>query len=185
MRRRAAVARRQASALLLALCCVGAGLLPSLAMAGDDLELKVKAAFLFNFVKFVSWPPERRPADGQPYQLCMIDAAAFASVLTEAVRDKQISGHPLQVRSLHPGDALDGCHVAYVASDDPITAEARLRAGAGLGVLTVHEARSAINSGVVRFFQEDRRVRFEVNTAAADQQHLQLSSRLLGVATRL
>lgn len=173
-----------AAALLLALCGALAALLPPAAAAQSSLELKVKAAFLFNFVKFVGWPPERSPAGEQPYVLCTIDAADFAAVLGDAVRNKLVDGHALQVRPLRAGDPLGDCHVAYAAGRDPAATEALLRAGAGLGVLTVHEAHSAVSSGVLRFFLEDRRVRFEVNTAAADQQRLQLSSRLLGVATR-
>lgn len=180
--RRRAVALHGAPALLLALALA---LAAPPAAADSELELKVKAAFLFNFVKFVTWPPERSPAEGQPYQLCMVNAEALAGVLDRAVRDKQIEGHALQVRTLRASETQAGCHIVYAAGSDPSTAEALLQASAGQGVLTVHEARSPVSSGVVRFFLEDRHVRFEVNTSAAEQQHLQLSSRLLSVATRL
>jgi len=182
--RRRAAALRRIPTLLLALGLAAALATPPAAAEGE-LELKVKAAFLFNFVKFVSWPPQRSPAEGQPYQLCMVNAEALAGVLGEAVRDKQVEGHALQVRVLRAGETQAGCHIVYAAGSDPATAEALLHDSAGQGVLTVHEARSAVSSGVVRFFLEDRRMRFEVNTSAAEQQHLQLSSRLLSVATRL
>lgn len=179
----AASLRRSAAALLL--CCLSSLLLPPPVAAEASLELKVKAAFLFNFVRFVGWPPERAPALGQPYVLCTLDSAEFAAVLAETVNGKQVDGHGLQVLALRSGDALGACHVAYVAGNDPAVVDTQLRGAGGLGVLTVHEASAAVPSGVLRFFIDDRRVRFEVNGAAAERQRLQLSSRLLGVATRL
>lgn len=176
----------RAHALLLGLLAAALLLLPPPAAAAEtSLELKVKAAFLYNFVRFVSWPPEHSPGAGKPYVLCAVDAAEFAETLAETVGDKLVEGHGLRVLALRGGDDLERCHVAYVGGSDPATVQAQLRSADGQGVLTVHEAVTAVDGGVVRFFLQDRRVRFEVNTAAARQQRLQLSSRLLGVATRL
>jgi len=176
-------AGRGAAALLLGLLLALA--LPAGAQEPGELELKVKAAFLFNFVKFITWPPPRMPARDEAYALCTIDAPEFAAMLAEVVRGKAVEGHALDVRSLRRGEGVSACHVVYFAAADPELVEATLRPASGPGILTVHEARAAVPSGAVRFYVAERRVRFEVNTAAAEQQQLQLSSRLLGVATRL
>lgn len=170
---------------ILLLCALAMGLTSATVAAQNDLELKVKAAFLFNFLKFVTWPPGRAPTAADPPVLCVVGAADFAAVLAETVRDKAVEGNEVRVLKLDPGESFASCHVAYFAATSTDTAEAQLRGAAGRGVLTVHEADQAVPSGVVRFFLEDRRVRFELNTTAAEREQLQLSSRLLGVARRV
>lgn len=151
-----------------------------------DLEQKVKAAFLFNFLKFVTWPQNRTPADREPYLLCVIGDERFTQALGQAVHNKTVSGHAVELRDLAPGASLRACHLAYLANDSAASAaDAVLGTASGAGVLTVHEADAAVPSGVIRFFLDQQRVRFEINTAAAERENLQLSSRLMGVAERV
>ncbi|HKY92376.1 MAG TPA: YfiR family protein [Nevskiaceae bacterium] len=176
-----AVIRRCAALLLSATTAVGA----QDAGGGDaELERRVKAAFVFNFVKFVTWPPARAPAPGQPYVLCVVDADAFARTMSGTVRDKRVEGRPLVVKEIQAGATMAECHVAYLGPRDAAATQAVLDA-AGQGVLTVHEADAPVPDGVVRFFLQDRRVRFEVNVPAAARRQLELSSRLLSVAERV
>lgn len=169
---------------LLAVAALGA--LPASATAQVELEQKVKAAFLFNFMKFVTWPPDREPAEQQPYVLCVVDDQRFTRTLHLAIRGKVVSGRPVEVRELAGGAPLRVCHLVWLgAGPGPQATESVLRGAAGGGVLTVHEAEAAVPSGVIRLFLDQQRIRFEVNTAAAEREHLQLSSRLLGVAVRV
>jgi hypothetical protein len=171
------------SVLLVALILWGWG---GAALAQSELEQKVKAAFLFNFLKFVTWPESRAPADQEPYVLCVIGDERFAQTLEQVVQSKTVSGHGLKVRSLAEGGSAQTCHLAYLASDRATpAAEAALSGLSGGGILTVHEAPAAVPSGVMRFFLEQQRIRFEINTAAAERENLQLSSRLMGVAERV
>lgn len=170
--------------LLLAVFVLGGW--PAPARAQTDLEHKVKAAFLFNFLKFVTWPPERTPAEREPYVLCVIGDARFTHTVEQAVQDKTVSGHAVEVRDLAPGAPLRACHLAYLAPGPaPSAAESALGSASANGVLTVHEAQAAVPSGVMRFFLDQKRVRFEINTAAAERENLRLSSRLMGVAERV
>lgn len=179
-RDRARVSRTAAAILLLGMLHAS-----SAAGADTDLERKVKAAFIFNFVKFVTWPPARMPAVDQPYVLCSVDAPEFGAAMTDTVRDKRIEGHPVVVKDLNAGESMAACHVVFAGGGGRDGTATALRGAEGLGILTVHEADAALPSGIVRFFIQDRRVRFEVNTAAAAREHLQLSSRLLAVAERV
>jgi len=154
--------------------------------AQTDLEYQVKAAFLFNFLKFVTWPADHEPAEGGPYVLCVIADERFTQTLAGAIKDKSIAGHPVQVRPVAAGAPFRDCHIAYLApGPSPTMAESMLESASLDAVLTVHEADAAIASGVVRFFLEQQRVRFEINTAAAERRNLHLSSRLLAVAQRV
>ena len=154
--------------------------------AQDDLEQKVKAAFLFNFLKFVTWPPARAPEDGRPYVMCVLDDEPFTQTLAQVVRDKTVSGHPVQVQDRAPGASLRDCHLAYLAPGPSMQATESVLAGAaGAGIVTVHQADAAVPSGVIRFFLDQQRVRFEINTVAAQRENLHVSSRLMELAERV
>ena len=168
-------------ALLLATTVAAAG--NARAAEPDALELKVKAAFLFNFAKFTTWPPAKAAAADAPLYLCVQGAGPMAAVLQETVRGRGVGGHPIEVlQAAHAGD-LRRCHIVYVGAGEDAQIANELTALANNGVLSVHEGTAAQPGGVIRFFLSDGgRVRFEVNTSAATREQLALSSKLLEVA---
>ena len=48
------------------------------------LEYQVKAAFLYNFAKFVDWPPEVFRDPDAAFVICVVDEEAFAQALEQA-----------------------------------------------------------------------------------------------------
>lgn len=165
-------------ALLLALAC-GA---PQ-AAASDDLELKVKAAFLFNFAKFATWPPSKVKDADSTLHLCVEGTDELARVLQDTVRGRSVGTHAVDVLVSPRGEELRRCHIVYVGGTDDGRIAAELAALANDAILTVHEASEAQAQGVIRFFlSDDGRVRFEVNVAAASRAQVALSSKLLEVS---
>jgi len=172
--------RRTALAATLLLAAAGSA---RAALAQEELELKVKAAFLFNFAKFTTWPASKVKSADAPLYLCVQGSGAMAAVLQETVRGRSIGSHAIDVLQSQRAEELRRCHIVYVtaASDSQIATE--LGALANHAVLTVHEAAEAKPGGVIRFFLSDGgRVRFEVNVTAASREELALSSKLLEVS---
>lgn len=153
------------------------------AAAQDQLELKVKAAFLFNFAKFTTWPPSKVRSADTTLNLCVLGVGPMAAVLQETVRGRTVGGHAIDVMQSPRPEELRRCHVAYLGQTDDGRIAQDLQALASHGVLTVHEASEAQPGGVIRFFlSEGGRVRFEVNVTAASREQLALSSKLLEVS---
>jgi len=169
-------------ALTLMLATPAAGMLSVASAADTNLEYKVKAAFLFNFARFVTWPTYKFDTADSPIDICVLGLDPFDGVLDETVSGKTISSRPLRIRRAQRPDDLRKCHIVYVGESDPARLQTLLGALSGHAVLTVHESPDTQNNGVVRFLIEDDRVRFEINTAAAARENLQLSAKLLGVA---
>jgi len=172
MKRRPAPPSRWASLLVLAL--VGAA---RVAPAQDiSPEYRVKAAYLYNFVRFVEWPSADSSA---PLTICVAGRNPFGPVL-----DGLVSGEMVNARRLATKVILEparDCSVVFVP--EGATTGAYLRAAQGQPVLTVGESSTFIaQGGMVRFYIDGRNVRFEINPAAADQAGLRISSRLLQLA---
>lgn len=164
---------------------VALGLLAASAPAQEaDIEHRVKSAFLFNFVKFVTWPNDRFAAADSPVVLCVRPDDAIAPALARTLEGKTLDARPLALRLPAAGADWAGCHLAYLGTN-PDAASMPLTDLAAGSVITVHEAPQPRTGGVVRLYVEQRRLRFEVNVVAARDARLQVSSRLLDLATRV
>jgi hypothetical protein len=171
-----------AGLLLAAAVCVPASAAPSASSVTPDSERDVKAAFLYNFAKFVEWPPGAFADAASPMVLCVLDDEALGASLRTTVKGETLNNHRLMVRLLRDPQATQGCHVLFVGPEKGRLPEilAPLR---GSGVLTVGGAADFLDrGGMIRLFLEQNRVRFDINLDAAEHSHLKLSSKLLRLA---
>jgi len=149
-------------------------------------EQDVKAAFLFNFTKFVEWPSAAFSDDGAALQLCVFGDHPVGKSL-EAVAGEEVGGHRLVVRRAEDPGKLAGCHVLFI---DPSESGDRtsqvLSSLRGEPVLTVGDNRGFLDrGGIINFVLEGTKVRFEINQDAAERAGLKISSKLLRLAVRL
>ncbi len=170
--------------LLTVVCALGcmAGAAPR-AQTPAASEYDVKAAYLYNFGKFVQWPPgERRSAES--FDICVVGRDPFGAALDRAVTGATIAKRPVQARRLATAAATEGCHVLFVGAPDERRAADLLAEVGRADVLTVGDTpRFLEQGGMIRFYVDGARVRFEVNLASARAVGLNLSSDLLRVAT--
>lgn len=146
-------------------------------------EYDVKAAFLYNFAKFVEWPPEAFDAPGSPMTLCIVGKDPFGDVLDTLVRGETLQGRPLVVHRTRDLLEVRDCHVVFLSRSETARQDDVLATVRGAGILTVGEGDSFLrDGGIIRFVLEANRVRFEVNRDAAERNGLKLSSKLLRLA---
>ena len=161
----------RAAALILTLAI---GVRPAAAQ-DVSLEYHVKAAYLYNFVKFVQWPPEAREG---PLNICIAGRNPFGTVLAETIHEENVDGRMLTSRVILEPEP--DCHVLFVPEG---AAAAYLRAARGTPTLTVGETDDFLTEGgVIAFVKQGSNVRFAISTEAADQARLRVSSRLLQLA---
>lgn len=137
-----------------------------------SLEYRVKAAYLYNFIRFVEWPEP----PGERFTICVAGQNPFGTVLTNLVSDERFRGVPIEVRVI-PGPQPP-CHVIFAPRTSKIPAY--LREAAGTPTLTVGETPGFLaQGGMIQFFLDGVHVRFEINRTAAERARLRISSRLL------
>jgi hypothetical protein len=155
---------------------------PLAAQAPDTLENDVKAAFLFNFTKFIDWPPAAFQGPSDPLRLCIVADAVFIRSVDRIIEGETVRGRPLR-RVVPETSELARCHVLYVGRGESDRAGRLLSSVAGAPVLTVGESpKFTAQGGAIEFVLVNDRVRFDVNRQAAERAGLTVSSKLLRVA---
>lgn len=139
-----------------------------------SLEYQVKAAYLFNFTKFVEWPAEALPK-GAPLTICVAVSNPFGQALEDTIKGELVDGRALTTRVVRDPA---GCHVLFVP--EGVAAAALLRDARTRPILTVGETDDfQRDGGVVNFVMQDGKVRFDISPEAASRAQLRISSRLL------
>ncbi len=166
--------------------CVAAAILlvsaPAAAQRSDSSEAAVKAAFLYNFTRFVEWPAAAFAQPSDTFVVCAFADAAFRKELEAILENEQVQGRQITIAPASLDDPR-GCHMAYFAQSEAERQGRVLDAVRRLPVLTVGEGRRFLEQGgLIAFLLENDRVRFAISRRAADAARLSISSKLLRVA---
>jgi uncharacterized protein DUF4154 len=146
-------------------------------------EYQVKAAYLYNFGRFVKWPAGIAAGKGDSFAVCVLGQDPFGATLDSTLAGEALDGKPVVIRRIaKPQDAAD-CRILFVSSTEEHHLKEILAAIDQAGVLTVSDIPGfSRRGGIIQFIAEGDRVRFEINLASAESARLVLSSELLKVA---
>jgi hypothetical protein len=159
------------------------GVFVAMAQAQVSGEYDVKAAFLYNFAKFVEWPAQVYKTPSDPIVICVLGENPFGRALEDAVMGKSVEGRKLVVRQVHDGKQSGDCQILFICASEKKHWRSILEEVKTSGILTVGETEEfTASGGVISFKLEDGKVRFLINTDAAEQAKLRISSKLLSLA---
>jgi uncharacterized protein DUF4154 len=145
-------------------------------------ESQVKAMFVYNFLKFVEWRVEAPLGAKEPFVVVIIGEGATADATRHFLESKAVGERPVVVRRGRWDQSLSGVRAAFVVERDAKKLHHIFDAAAEAGVLTIGEGEGfATKGGVIGLLVEDRKVRFDVDTTAAQLAGLRISSKLLAL----
>lgn len=180
--RRTLCLRHSAAFLLVALwfaACVPA----DSAQAAPPAEYQLKAAFLFNFAKFIDWPPTSFESPGASFSICILGADPFGRAMDDLLLGKSVGSRDVSVVRRNDVTEVRRCQVVFVSSSEKSRTREILDGLKGTNALVVGETDGfAVAGGAIQFAIEDDHVRFFINTDAADRAGLKVSSKLLSLA---
>lgn len=146
-------------------------------------EYALKAAFLYNFAKFVAWPAGSFRNSTDPLRVCVLGENRFGRGLEDALRGKDVGGRPLIASQVATAREGCGCQMLFISSSEKKRLGTILEELRGSSVLTVGETEGfAERGGIMNLKVADGRIRLEVNITAADQSGLRISAKLLSLA---
>lgn len=171
--------------------CIGLLLFPyksGTATGYEPEEYAMKAAFIFNFTKFIEWPEKRIPNATDPYQIVVFgDGDVVKQLRTidgktngeRIIRVHSCDPHSYEIDSIRPR-----CDIVFISRHvGAADSERILQQVKGKPVLSIGEARDFTRlGGIIKFFTRDDRLHFEINVKAARENDLHVSSKLLRLA---
>ena len=168
---------RSIVAILLALV-----LAPFAHASGAADEYALKAAFLYNFTRFVDWPPEAFPSGDGAFRICVFGTDPFGARL-DALARRRVGTRPIEIARPSALADLPRCQIAYLGVGTPEAIEASATANAAPATLTVaSDAAFARDGGMVALVTVSGRVKLHVNLASIRRSPLRFSAKLLEVS---
>lgn len=150
----------------------------------NPTEYQVKAAYLLDFGKFVTWPPAAQAAHQNAFTLCVLGGDPFGRILDSTVSGEKINNKPVKVRRIRSARDAAECNVVFVSENEERLSVRTISSLNKPGTLTVSDSPGFLDrGGMIQFVRSGDRVRFEVNLKAARDAGLTLSSELLKVAS--
>jgi YfiR/HmsC-like len=147
------------------------------------LEYQLKAAFLFNFTRFINWPSQAFNSPDDPFVIGIAGNDPFGSYLDAIVEGEQVAGHHIVVVRYHDVKDIPACQILFIDIKEPAKVKEILAMADRRNTLTVSDADNFTNwGGDVQFFKEENKIKIEINIAAAKAAQLEISSKLLRVA---
>src|SRR5262249_24585332 len=137
----------------------------------------------YNFTLYTEWPSSAFPKADSPIIIAVVGEDPIGPELEAAVNGKTVRGRPIEVRRYARLSDVEPCHILYLPSSEAKHLPQILKKLPHASLLTVGENEDFTQSGgVIRFFVDENKIRFEVNTDAAHRAKLKLSSKLLALA---
>jgi hypothetical protein len=146
----------------------------------------VKAAYLFNFGRFVEWSDKASVDKDERFEICVLGQDPFGPTLDTTLAGTSLKGKSVAAKRISKVQDVDSCRILFISSSEDNRLKEILGTIEKANVLTVSDIpHFSQRGGMIQFVLEGSKVRFEINLASAEQAGLSLSSELLKVATNV
>lgn len=144
-------------------------------------DYQVKAAFLYNFTRFISWPPTAFRSANSPFIIGIIGNDPFGHYINEIVRGEKVGNHPIVIQRYYNLKDIVNCHLLFVNREQNV--RDILSTVGQRNILTVSESDNFTHQGgMISFYKENNKVRFMVNLESSRAANIEISSKLLSIA---
>jgi hypothetical protein len=171
---------------LLVLCGVFSVFLP---LNSQDLELRpseyeIKAAFLYNFAKFIEWPDNSRQCQQDTAIIGILGEDPFGTILERVIGEKTIRMKEISIQRYSNVQNVRECHILFIGQSEKWRLSTILKQLSNRHILTVSEIDGFTEQGgMIGLFIENNRIRFQINQDAIEAAELKISSKLLKLAS--
>lgn len=151
-----------------------------------DKEYQLKAAYLFNFARFTSWPEETYGAEGGAFNICVVGTNPFSSILAK-IETKKIVDHPVKVHYFPAvdEDLLHQCHLAFYNDDQTVRRMSALMNTLSNTVHVSDVSGFCLSGGDIELFWQKNKLRFKINNSAMKTKKIQPRASLLEMAAEV
>ena len=164
--------------LLLVLICFAF----SQSKADSLKEYQLKAAFIYNFIKFIEWPNQ---ATFDTFNICLLGKDPFGKAI-DILKGKEVKGWKINVLRINSLKEAENCQVVFISPLEATSLKKILNFLKNKPILTISEVAGFIEKGgIINFIIIKNKIRFEINERASREAGLKISSKLLRLARKV
>ena len=142
----------------------------------------VKAAFIYQSTKFITWPDASFESKKSPFVICVVGDDGIVASIRSIVSGKQIKGRAYEVRHVKSAEEVPKCHVLFRATPKDNSDTACVDRYGGTGILTICDSKGfARSGGILRLYERGHVLKMEINVDVAERAELTISSKLLSL----
>lgn len=146
-------------------------------------EYELKAAFIFNFAKFVEWPPEAFADTNSPIVIGILGKNVFDDTLEKIINNRKVNNRGFEFRHFDSASETTNCQILFISSSEKNDFAKIISSLHDASILTVSEADGFLKAGgMINFLIEGKNIRFQISDDAAKRSRLKISSKLLSLA---
>jgi len=166
--------------LLAGICVLFAGLRGASAETPSSKEYQVKAACLLNFFQYIEWPAAAFPQTSTPITIGVLGEDPFGDILERTFQDESVQGRALVVKRSRQVEDLKDCHVLFVSKSEKNQLGEILASLRGASTVSVGDMDEfAQRGGIINFYIDSGKIRFEINPTAAQPRGIKIGAQLL------
>lgn len=147
------------------------------------LDYQVKAAMLYKFLGYSSWPDNRFSDSHSPYRICVLGADDIRNELQDIVADRVINNRSIEIHSAASIDQIVDAHIVFVSSRmEKLLPKLSALAEKNSFLIVTENTHGLVPGSIINFRMVDKRIGFDISLVTAQDYGISLSSRLLSVA---
>jgi len=160
------------------------GLLMYKAQAQQYTEYDLKAAYIYNFSKFIKWPDHSFPQDTSSFQITILGDSPITEVLHKAMKGRKVGSRDIHIRVVHKVEQIGSPHILFVSKNMQKIIPNIVKQCGNKPILIVGDVLDGFcqSGGVINFTPKSSKFRFEINNEAAQHFNLKISSKLLALS---
>jgi hypothetical protein len=147
-------------------------------------EYDLKAAYVYNFSKFVNWPETSFKSETSPFIITVFGDNPITPVLNKALKSKNIKGREIKIRVIYNIEEIGETHILFVSRDAQGQLAQIIKHCENQSILVVGDIIENFcqSGGIINFTAKSSKYRFEINNQAAHNSNLKISSKLLALS---
>jgi hypothetical protein len=150
---------------------------PAICAENSSVEYKIKAGYLYNFTKFVTWSD----VNSETFNVCIWGEDPFGELI-DPIEQRSAFGKPIKLFRFDSLKSLEKelhCHILYVSS----SVKDKVSGQDFDNTLVVGESEEFIEQGgMIGFVNKQGKIKLQINLKTIKQSGLKVSAKLLEVA---
>ena len=169
--------------LIFLVCEAGSFLMPGFGQNFVTSEYEIKAAYLYNFSKFIEWPGSSMKQTQGTFIIGVLGKDPFGGFLEQVIEGKNVRGAIMTIKRFHRLDELQYCNILFISASETSNLSKIFDSLKNENILTVSDMPEFIrNGGMIQLYAENNKIRFAIHVGATERSNLKLSAKLLNLA---